>query len=143
MEKAEENPDEASKYYGLCMIHIQDICFDNVTDVFIRSAKGKIDTSWAWKKFKESSASHTQSFKYDDQDKKIKAYNVTNGENYCKQVVEVSKGEYQETTSEDCKDKFRDSQKIACTIVRQMKETCSAMDSIKKIQDRFFKSCQE
>lgn len=137
--KLEENPDEASKYYGLCMIHIQDICFDNVTDVFIRSAKEKkIDTS-KYEEFKKSRADHTQSFKYNDKDKKIKAYNVTSGENYCKQVVEGSAGEYQEGISANCMTKFRDSQKIACTIVRQMKETRSAMDSIKKIQDRFKK----
>ena len=131
----EKDPKRVAQFYQMCMTHIQDICYDNVTDTFISMAKGKVDTS-KYEQFRSSGSDHKFSFKFDDNDRTDKRHSGSNGNNYCKKL-EQDDGSWTEEGHDKCKNKYVKSKTIACTIARQMKETRSAMDAIKKIKDRF------
>jgi hypothetical protein len=137
MKRLQNDPDQAAAIYQTCMFQIQDMCYDNVTDVFLRAAKGKINTS-EFEGFKSSGSDHVHSYKLDEAEGKVIAHDGASGNNYCKTLKQNSDGTVEVDSSNLCTTgEFSKTKQIACTIARQMKETRSSMKALEIIEKRF------
>lgn len=146
MKELKGDPKQASQLAQVCMTHIQDICYDNYTDQFIRQVKESgLDASPYESLRRSGGDDHQFSFKKrgnDPGDKDV-ANATSNGDQYCTHLArENQQSPLEPIVNSKCSDDFAKTRRVACTVARQMKENRASIQAIDKITAQFEKIAQ-